>query len=100
MRLILQKQPRSPKKIRRVFELDIERLKNNILINKPTEIALNFFEHLNADYYGEKGNYKDIYITKYEREFINWLEVELGVPITMLGTGPKNDEIIIRNRDE
>lgn len=87
------------KRIRRVFELDIERLKNNILINRPTEIALNFFEHLNADYCGVKGNYKDIYITKYEREFISWLERELNVPITMLGTGPKNDEIIIRNKD-
>ena len=86
------------KKTRRVFELDIERLKNNILINRPTEIAFNFFEHLNADYFGEKGNYNDVYITRYEREYINWLECELNVPITMLGTGPKNDEIIIRNK--
>jgi len=84
------------KKVRRVFELDIDRLKHNIKINRPTEIVLNFFQHLDSEFSRLRGNYKELYINKGAREYINWLESELNTPITILGTGEDLKDIILR----
>jgi adenylosuccinate synthase len=86
------------KKERRIFDLDINQLKKNIYINTPTSLYLNFFQQLNSEYEGLKGKYDDIYIDKYQREYLYWLEEETGVPVTMLGTGPDLDEYIIRKQ--
>jgi len=42
------------------------------------------------------GKYEDLWIDKYQREYLNWLEEELSTPITMLGTGEDLKEYIIR----
>jgi adenylosuccinate synthase len=85
------------KRERRIFDLDIEKLKHNVAINTPDNIYLNFFQHLDASYEGLKGDYSEFYIAKPHREFLNWIESETGVPITKLGTGAENGEFIIKN---
>lgn len=78
------------KKPRRIFDLDINLLKRNIEINEPDQIYLNFFEQLDSSYQNISGiydGYNGINFDKYRKEYLNWLESELGVPITMLGTG-------------
>lgn len=80
---------------RRIFDLDIQKLKNNCLINSPSSLYLNFFQHLGIDYSGVRGNYDDIYINRYIRNYLDWLEDETNVPISALGTGAKNGERIL-----
>lgn len=79
------------KKPRRIFDIDMELLQKNIQINTPTQIYLNFFQQLDSNYQNVSGQYTgtgNIYFDKYRKEYLAWLECELGVPITMLGTGP------------
>lgn len=80
------------KKTRRIFDMDLNLLKETIEDNDPTEIYLNFFEYQDYAFYGVHGIYsgsldEDIYLGKYLRNYLDWLEDELSVPITMLGTG-------------
>jgi adenylosuccinate synthase len=82
------------KKPRRVFDIDIEKLRANIEINTPTSIYLNFFQYLGDQYAGLKGDYNKLWIDKYQREYLNWLERELRTKITMLGTGADIKEYI------
>ena len=79
---------------RRIFDLDIAKLKNNCRINTPTYLYLNFFQHLSLEYAHNTGNFDDYYFNRYLREYFNWLESETGVPIAALGTGPQNGEVI------
>lgn len=87
------------KQKRRIFDLDLELLKKNTSINTPTSIYLNFFQHLGSQYENVSGKYDgygNIYIDKYQREYLSWLEGELDVPINMLGTGADLKEYIDR----
>ena len=89
------------KKTRRIFTLDINRLRENIEDNDPEELYLNFFAYKNYDLYGINGTYsgnsgEDILLNKYLRNDLDWLEEELRVPITMLGTGPDLNHYIDR----
>lgn len=36
-------------------------------------------------------------LPKAAKEYVTFVETEVGVPVTMIGTGPNNDDIIIRN---
>ncbi len=81
---------------RRVFDLDIAKLKTNCKINTPSSLYLNFFQHLSLDFKGEIGNFNDYHFNRYLREYFNWLENETGIEISALGTGPKNNEKIIK----
>ena len=81
---------------RRIFDLDIEKLKNNCRINTPSGLYLNFFQHLDYDYQGKTGMFDEYYFDKYLREYFNWLEGSTGVDIATLGTGPKNGEKILK----
>lgn len=88
-------------KQRRIFGIDINLLKENIEDNDPAELYLNFFEYNDYDLYGTNGIYsgnsnEDILLNKYLRNDLDWLEGELGVPITMLGTGPDLNHYIDR----
>ncbi len=84
------------KKERRVFDLDIKKLKNNCLINEPDYLYLNFFTQLNINYKNIIGNYDDIYFDRYIRSHLEWLEVETACNISTLGTGSKNMERIVK----
>lgn len=81
---------------RRIFDLDISKLKTNCRINTPSSLYLNFFQHLGLDYNNEIGNFNDYYFSKYLMEYFNWLEGETGIEISALGTGAKNGERILK----
>lgn len=84
------------KKMRRVFEPNWERLAYVTKLNRPTEIALNFAQYIDYDILG-KTKVEDI--TPKVHEFIKMVEDITGVPVTMIGTGAKDGEIIdMRNR--
>ena len=81
---------------RRIFNLDIKKLKLNCQINNPYVLYLNFFQHLGLEYKGEKGNFENYYFNRYLREYFDWLERNTQVEIAALGTGPKNMERILK----
>lgn len=81
---------------RRVFDLDISKLKINCLINNPSSLYLNFFQHLDLDYSEKKGRMEDYYFNRYLREYFDWLESETNTPISVLCTGAKNKECILK----
>lgn len=81
------------KKMRRVFEPNWERLKYVTKLNRPTEIALNFAQYIDYNILG-KTRVEDI--TPKVLEFIRKVEDVTGVPVTMIGTGAKDGEIIDR----
>lgn len=81
---------------RRVFDLDIQKIKNNCRINTPSSLYLNFFQHLDYSYFELKGKYDDIWFEKPIREYLNWLENSTGIDISVLGTGPRNNQRILK----
>ena len=83
---------------RRVFDLDIKKLKNNCMINTPSSLYLNFFQHLGLDYEGKSGYYNEYYFNRYLREYFDFLENETGTSISALGTGPKNGDRILKKQ--
>lgn len=92
----LSEQTTVTKMERRIFDLDIEKLKNNCRINTPSSLYLNFFQHLDLDMEGAKGNFEDFYFNKYLREYFDFLESETGTPISALGTSAKNGDRILK----
>lgn len=83
---------------RRIFDLDIHKLKMNCRINRPSSLYLNFFQHLGYQYAHRIGKFDDFYFDRYLREYFDWLEDETGYPISVLGTGAKNGERILKKR--
>lgn len=83
---------------RRIFDLDIQKLRNNCRINTPSSLYLNFFQHLSFDHMGLTGNYNDIWFDKPLRVYLEWLESETGIDVSVLGTGPKNGDRIIKGQ--
>lgn len=83
------------KKVRRVFEMNWERLQYNVKINRPTQIALNFAQYIDWNAYQCKEYNK---LPKKVLEFIKKVEEVTSTPVTMIGTGEKNEDIVdIRN---
>ncbi len=83
---------------RRIFDLDIAKVKSNCRINTPSSLYLNFFQHLGLDYASEFGNFDDYYFNRYLREYFDWLESETNTEISALGTGAKNGERILKKQ--
>lgn len=79
------------KKTRRVFEMNWDRLKYNVMINNPTQIALNFAQYIDWDAY-KCADYKKL--SNKVKEFINKIENNTNIPVTMIGTGERNCDII------
>ncbi len=92
----LSEQTTVTKMERRVFNLDIRKLINNCLINTPSSLYLNFFQHLSYAHKGLSGDYDDIWFDKPLRVYLDWLESETGIDISTLGTGARNGERIKR----
>ncbi|RJE89668.1 adenylosuccinate synthetase [Paenibacillus sp. 1011MAR3C5] len=79
------------KKVRRVGQFDEEMLEKAIRINRPTQLALNFVDYLDAHDYKVR-NYSDLsYKTK---KFIEELERKFNVPVTLIGTGEGIEDTI------
>ena len=81
---------------RRIFDLDIHKLKNNCRINSPYGLYLNFFQHLDYEFFETVGDFNKMYFDRYQREYLSWLENETGAQILALGTGSKNKERILK----
>lgn len=82
-------------KIRRVGEFDVQIVKQAILINRPTQIALQFLNYLfpfdeNINVWDDLSNEAKDYVLK--------LEKELGVPVSLIGTGMENEAMIDRRK--
>lgn len=81
------------KRLRRVAKFDLELVKKAVVINKPTQVAL-----LGTDYLDYKNkslsSYQDL--TKETQEFVEYIEQEIKVKISFIGTGPTNEELIDR----
>ena len=92
----LSEQTTVTKMERRIFDLDIKQLNNNIRINSPYGLYLNFFQHLAFEYENESGNFSDFYFNKYIRNYIDWLEYKTKTDILALGTGARNKKRILR----
>lgn len=87
----LQEYTTVTKKVRRVFEMNWDRLKYNVMINNPTQIALNFAQYIDWNAY-RCNNYNDL-PTKV-KDFIHRVEELTNTPVTMIGTGERNCDII------
>lgn len=87
----LQEYTTITKKMRRVFEMNWDRLKYNVMINKPTQIVLNFAQYIDWKAY-KCNNYNELPLKV--KEFIDKIEKITNVPVTMIGTGEKNCDII------
>ena len=79
------------KKTRRVFEMNWDRLKYNVAINSPTQIALNFAQYIDWEAYKCTDYSK---LPSKVKEFINKVENVTNVPVTIIGTGERKCEII------
>lgn len=79
------------KKVRRVFEMNWERLKYAAMINRPTQIMLNFVQYINWNDY-QINDYNKL--SKESKDFIKKIEEETSVKVTLIGTGARNKDII------
>lgn len=79
------------KKMRRVFEMNWDRLEYVTLLNRPTCIALNFVQYLDYNALGRK-KLRDL--PSKVRSFIDRVEDVTNVKVGLIGTGAKNDDII------
>mgnify|MGYP001578541964 CR=1 FL=1 len=79
------------KNVRRVAHFDFDLVKRATMINRPTQIALMFADYLD---HGDKGkrDYDDL--SDKSKDFIKKIEDETGVPVTLIGTGANNIDII------
>lgn len=82
-------------KVRRVGEFDIDIVKKAIQINRPTQIALQFLNYMFPK--DESKNRWDALGTD-AKEYIQSLEQQLGIPITLIGTGKNNEAMIDRRK--
>lgn len=79
------------KKTRRVFEMNWDRLKYNVMINQPTQIVLNFAQYIDWKAYRCKSYDK---LPTKVKEFIKKIEETTNTPVTMIGTGERNCDMI------
>ena len=86
------------KRERRIFDLDINKVINNCRINTPSSLYLNFFQHIDYSCKGKSCNYSEYDIERAPEEYLNWLEESTGVDISVLGTGARNNERILKKQ--
>jgi adenylosuccinate synthase len=79
------------KNVRRVARFDLDLVKRAVLINRPTQIAVNFIDYLD---YSDRGKRTVEDLSEKSRSFIGMIERETEVPVTLIGTGPTHGEII------
>lgn len=79
------------KKTRRVFEMNFDRLKYNVMINKPTGLVLNFAEYIDWKAYRCK-SYDEL--PQSVKDYVKKLEEVTNTPVVIIGTGEKNEDII------
>jgi len=79
---------------RRISEhLNFEKLKYSAMVNAATEIALT---KIDTRFLGNDGVTEYLKLTKDAKKFIEKIEDELRIPVTLIGTGSANEKIIDR----
>lgn len=83
--------------VRRVGRFDFDLVKRMVMINRPSQLALMF-----ADYLDHTDRGKTVYedLSSKTKDFVGELEDETGVPVTLIGTGPKNNDMIDLRREK
>ncbi len=86
------------KRVRRVFTFSWFALREAVRINGATKIAVNFANYLDWSCYGQKSNelageYNSELPYKV-RSFINRVQDAVGIPVTLVGTGPEHTEVV------
>ena len=78
-------------KVRRVFEMNWDRLQYVAKLNRPTYIALNFVQYIDWDAHKCHDYNK---LPQKVLDFIKQVENITSVKVGLIGTGPNNDDII------
>lgn len=91
MNIDLEEYTTVTKKIRRVFEMNWNRLKYNVMINQLTQIVLNFAQYIDWKAY-RCNNYDEL--PSKVKNFIKKIEEITNTPVTMIGTGERSCDII------
>lgn len=78
---------------RRIFEWSMEEFNKAIMLNDPDKIALTFVDYINAE---DKGKTEFDELSSISKTFIQSVEDKFGSKISILNTGPRPDETIIR----
>lgn len=79
------------KRLRRVFTMSPTQLREAVLANGATKIALNFANYIDWSVTGTN-SYEQL--TSKVREFISWIEKITDVPVALVGTGPRICDVI------
>lgn len=87
----LQEYTTVTKKVRRVFEMNWDRLKYNVMINHPTQIVLNFAQYIDWRVY-RCNQYNELSIKV--KRYIDKIQEVTDTPVTMIGTGERYSDII------
>jgi adenylosuccinate synthase len=80
-------------RLRRLAEFDIELVRRAAMVNRPAELAIHGADYLDYANKGVKGY--DL-LTDGAKDFIKLIEGALSVPVTIIGTGPEQTEIVDR----
>jgi adenylosuccinate synthase len=91
---LIQEYTSVTKQNRRVARFDYDIIFKALLANKPTKIALMGSDYLN---YRNKGLKRFGALDKKARHFIEEFEIKCGFGINIIGTGPSDDEIFVKN---
>lgn len=83
-------------RVRRAAPFNFNYAKRAIMLNSPTQIAITKIDILFKEDFGKREYGK---LSKKAREFIENIENELGLPVTLIGTGPDAYHIIDRRKD-
>jgi adenylosuccinate synthase len=81
-------------RLRRIAEFDMELIRRAVMVNRPTELALHGVDYLD---YSNKGVLEYDLLTNETKVFITILENELAIPVTYIGTGPEQNELVDRS---
>lgn len=81
------------KRLRRVFTFSEAQLKDAVIVNGATQIALNFANYIDWSCFGT--NQFDALPSKV-KQFINRIEDIAQVPVTIVGTGPQNNHVCFK----
>lgn len=76
---------------RRIGEFDFDLAKRSVMINSATQLALTCLDRLFKGCRGARSLDK---LTPEGRAFVKNLEGELGVPVTLISTGPGTEDIV------
>jgi adenylosuccinate synthase len=77
------------------LDLHFDDLKNAAMINGATQIALT---KIDVRFPGNAGVKDYSRLTKEAKSFIDNVEKKIGVPVTIIGTGPDAEDIVDRRK--